>query len=270
MISAHKVGKNRLLQLRYCKAKLVNKKNKKYKELAFKKTKRSEWTGPFSDFDTKNWTDELKAKLHHDTSEDDGLFFMRVEDFSTYFNTLNACHYHEGNTLSSLPTINSSKLIACFDFKISKKGNYYFGVSQEDIRTFELGHRYGILSVVIAKITKNKIKFIGAKGGDNSRDIWCLSKCMPGKYIGLVTSQWAKSNFGEDKISFWTYGPEALSIKRIYSVERIKQCYDVLKKAFVDYVKKFFPLKKILIFFCSGFIKKQETMGSKGIRDYLL
>lgn len=161
---------------------------------------------------------------------------MRIEDFVNYFDTIYACHYLNGNTLSSLPCINDSQRLACFQFNISQKGDFYFGVSQEDLRALPSGHEYGILSIAIGKINGDKVKFIGAKGGDKSRDIWCLSKCMPGSYLAFVTTHWSKNNFGDERIGFWVYGPEALDLERVTDVEHVKKCYDIMKLLFIDYV----------------------------------
>eukprot|EP00961_Rhodomonas_salina_P080889 1088006-Rhodomonas_salina.1 len=41
---------------------------------------RLEWTGAWSDKDTRNWTPELKKEMEF-TDADDGTFFMSIRDF---------------------------------------------------------------------------------------------------------------------------------------------------------------------------------------------
>lgn len=42
-----------------------------------------EWNGAFSD-NSPLWTDQLKRQLNV-TTEDDGIFWMRLEDFTKYY-----------------------------------------------------------------------------------------------------------------------------------------------------------------------------------------
>lgn len=229
-----------MVKIRDPQAKSKSDHNKRNRDNVLAKKKKTEWMGAFSDYDQENWTEAMKTELVHSTDENDGIFFMKIEDFAVYFDTLYACHYNTGNTLSSLQTINDSKSIACFQFNVSQKGDYYFGVSQEDIRTFEPGHHYGILSIVVGKMMKGgQVKFIAAKGGDNTRDSWCMAKCMPGQYLAFVTTHWARQNLSDGEIGFWVYGPEALHVDRIMNVDHIRKSYNILKMLFIDYVSSF-------------------------------
>jgi len=49
-----------------------------------------EWTGAWSD-DSKEWYPELKEKLQC-VSRDDGIFFIKFEDYLAAFNNTQICH----------------------------------------------------------------------------------------------------------------------------------------------------------------------------------
>merc|ERR1712000_579232 len=54
---------------------------------------KSEWEGEWSD-SCPNWTSELKQQCNW-TNEQDGRFFMSVEDFCEYFTNYKICKYGE-------------------------------------------------------------------------------------------------------------------------------------------------------------------------------
>ncbi|KAL1526665.1 hypothetical protein AB1Y20_015369 [Prymnesium parvum] len=54
---------------------------------------RGEWNGPWSD-GAEEWTDELQALLDYDF-DDDGTFWMELQDFLQQFNTLYLAHVDE-------------------------------------------------------------------------------------------------------------------------------------------------------------------------------
>ena len=205
----------------------------------------AEWTGRYSDNDTKNWTPMLKHMLNHTTDQNDGVFFMHIYDFVNYFETIYSCHYHPSHKLSSVSDFNKNNRIACYQFNIKSKGDYYFGVSQPDKKFFNKKHLPGILSVVIGRYYPNtsqeggrndKVKFLCARGGDGRRDVWCGAKCHPGMYYALVSTVWKPGSMNNGRFSFWVYGPEAIKIARIQKKQNVAMCYDIMKHTLLDYV----------------------------------
>ena len=53
-----------------------------------------QYTGPYNDNDTVNMTAEVKAALNY-VSANDGVFFMRIEDFKAYVNGVVAAFYRD-------------------------------------------------------------------------------------------------------------------------------------------------------------------------------
>ena len=114
---------------------------------------KGEWTGEFSD---ESWIwkqhPELNEILHHHSLDEDGIFFMRFEDFLQYFENYTICYYYDKYLYSSqryeksiprrLIGLNGVMGKGPFDtvsfvkFKITKAGNYYIGLNQVSKRNF--------------------------------------------------------------------------------------------------------------------------------------
>lgn len=194
-----------------------------------------EWTGAYSDNDTRNWTPKLKKQVGFVKDSKDAIFFMQWKDFLKYFRSVYVCHYRNDHVLSSVPDINGANTIACYQFNIKKSGNCYFGLSQPDERKFGKYHKYGNMSVIVCRMEGKKVKFVCGKGG-KERDPWAMAHCPQGKYIAIVTTSWHQNSKNENKFSFWCYCREAVKIMRIQKKENLQECQAILGKGLIDYV----------------------------------
>lgn len=103
---------------------------------------KGEFDGEYSD-NSPIWNDELKKEAGYSSVRDDGIFFMKIDDFVYYFDEIYACHYRENYLMSSVKDINGNNF-ACYQFNILRKGERYFGVSQPDRCQLPESHTYGI------------------------------------------------------------------------------------------------------------------------------
>jgi calpain-15 len=53
-----------------------------------------EWNGDWADDDEENWTPDLRREAGW-SSEDDGTFFMSLEDFKKYYSRVQICRIHK-------------------------------------------------------------------------------------------------------------------------------------------------------------------------------
>jgi hypothetical protein len=203
------------------------------------RARQAEWTGRFSDSDKKNWTPELQAEMEHNPDDtDDGMFCMEINDFVQFFDTVYFCHYRESHKLSTTVDFNRSNQFSYFQFNISSKGDYYFGLSQPDSRhdKYEFGHKYGKLFVFVFQVVKGRAIFVKGKGGEAHRDIWCAKQCSKGQYIAVVSTLWNEKSKNENQYSFWIYGKDAIQISKITDKDVKVECHELMADAFIDYV----------------------------------
>lgn len=212
---------------------------------------KGEWNGEYSD-KSDVWTEELKEKLGWN-DEDDGIFFIKVEDFIQNFRNVAICHYRENYTLSSFPDFNQDSSYTAYQFSISKKGEYYFGLSQPDKNHFKDGHTYGFLSLVVGRVDGDRKEYIGGKGGPK-RDNWFMGNLERGKYIAFVATNWDNDN--TDEVTFWTYGPEPVNIQRIVK----KRNMDKVELKFLDVLKNFVNFDFLIFFLDWAEERNLETL----------
>lgn len=195
-----------------------------------------EWTGAYSDKSSK-WTPTLKRQLGW-SDKDDGIFFMPAQDFMNEFETAAICHYRDDYKLSSLFDINSDNAFTCYQFNIDQAGEYYFGMSQDDKNKHPTGHTYGMLSIVVGRVTSNGIEYVGGKGYPK-RDIWFMSKCKTGQYLAFVTTNWDNKNTKD--FSLWTYGPKHVGIERVKHNSNMQQVPELFSECIKSYVSIIHP-----------------------------
>ncbi len=192
-----------------------------------------EWTGDYSDKCGK-WTPALKQKVGW-SSEDDGIFFIKVEDFVKYYDNVAICHYRDDYVKSSLPDFNSKDTFASYQFNVETEGEYYYGLSQPDKNHFKEGHTYAMLSIMVARQNSNgTLKYIGGSGYPK-RDVWFMANCKPGKYIAFVTTSWDNSN--TDDFAIWAYGPKAIGIERVTQAGNLSKIPSMLAETIMDHVR---------------------------------
>lgn len=121
---------------------------------------KGEWKGSYSD-DSQAWNDKLKKEVEWSSGED-GSFYMKVDDFLTHFISASICHYRDDYIRSCIADQNEDSLLACYQFSLETEGEYYFGVSQAHKNMFPEGHVYGMLSIMVAKVTDDgKFEYMG-------------------------------------------------------------------------------------------------------------
>lgn len=192
---------------------------------------RGEWNGAYSD-KSDVWTEDLKRQLGW-KDRNDGIFYMRVQDFVNEFRNISICHYREDYTLSSFPDFNKNGSYSAYQFSISAKGEYYFGISQPDKHHFKVGHTYGFMSIVIGRLDGGRYEYIGGKGSPK-RDTWFMAKLQRGKYMAFVATNWDNDN--TDEMCIWSYGPKPISIQRIQKRSNMDKVEDLFVEVIANFV----------------------------------
>jgi calpain-15 len=116
---------------------------------------KGEYNGEYSD-GCEKWTNELKKEADFPLQRkrtiplpgqspyyEDGIFYIKIEEFVKYFESLYACHYQEEYILSSMTDYNDNRSFSCYQFNILESGEFYFGLSQPDEAQLAESHQYG-------------------------------------------------------------------------------------------------------------------------------
>ena len=87
-----------------------------------------EWNGAWSDNDSKNWTDELRRELNHKI-EDDGEFFMDVNDYLQYYKCTTITQYKTGYSTHMIKVKQPRNTFSVSMVEISEKTDLYLTIN---------------------------------------------------------------------------------------------------------------------------------------------
>ena len=124
-----------------------------------------EWKGRWSE-GSNVWTQELKKELSY-RDENDGIFWMNIEDFIDNFGQISVCRYNKNNVTTSLPlkfpeTENGFK---AFYMGVHNQTEGYLTLIQKDHRHYlNTDYEYSLVRVILLQINRNSRsleKYIG-------------------------------------------------------------------------------------------------------------
>ena len=165
-----------------------------------------EWNGAWSDKSDK-WTPEIKEKLGW-TDEDDGKFWMDLEDVKRLFVNIGVNHYVNDYKFSNLKAEGSEVIMKVI---VTTPGEYTFSISQKSDRMFDedSGYEYSNCRLLVLNSSNNPIK---GKSDIKSRD--CFVQCQnleAGTYHIFCEIDWlpvteektfAVTSYGKDTVDF--------------------------------------------------------------------
>ena len=189
-----------------------------------------EWKGDWGD-ESKLWNRAGAKEQAGWTSDDDGTFFMRFDDFCQNFSAVTICHYHDDYILSNVKGNNKDEAMDVKQFTINKKGSYYIGMSQPDKKQFghDESYDFGFLSCTILKKDGDTFKYIDGFAYSR-RDIWAKIELEEGSYLAIIYTNWNSAN---TQYSFWAYGPQNVPIKSVTDPSNRDKCLDYLYNALI-------------------------------------
>jgi len=142
---------------------------------------KDEWKGDWSD-SWKGWTPELKKQVEL-VEKNDGTFYMKLEDFVKFFESVSICKWHENYKHNIIKIKDTNK--ACYSFKVKKNLEGYFELCTQHIRLLrtEIQNFEAIIAaVIIGKVEPDGIKYVACCGSaDNSSNT--SIKLFPGDYV---------------------------------------------------------------------------------------
>lgn len=176
-----------------------------------------EWNGDFSDR-SPLWRPEDKHLYIEE--EDDGLFWMRVEDFVRHYQGVGLLAIkpdYRSNAIKLKQTSQANKSVARLIVDESSVGpngycETFISVDQADSRTVqEDGYQYSYIRLTIGRIDKEdeEIEFVDTMLSPE-RSIFSCKKLSPGEYIILVEVYWDQKHHNEITVGSYSEGPVIL------------------------------------------------------------
>lgn len=155
-----------------------------------------EWSGDWGD-ESDKWTEEAKTQLNV-TTENDGTFWMDIQDMKKYFDRVQLCKIYDDFTYTYSKCEGVSA--AVFKVEIPTAGKYTFSVSQRGERMFpkNSGYEYSdarcFLVKINAKDADTKVTYIKGKKAMKTRDCFLeIEELEEGSYYFVGEVDWIES-----------------------------------------------------------------------------
>ena len=110
-----------------------------------------EWKGDWAD-DSDDWTEESKKKAGW-TDEEDGTFFMCLEDIRKYFSRCQVCRVNDNYKYSYFKARQKHNSYSMIRFTVAEPGgHHYLTISQTDERCFDrkIDYDYSNVRLIVA------------------------------------------------------------------------------------------------------------------------
>lgn len=155
-----------------------------------------EWDGDWSNNSTC-WTPDLISALKPELKEDDGTFWMNLEDFFKHFHAINICRiktYYEARAHGKFLRVNIddrssviSQFYYCID--ISEFTRLFVTIHQEDERIFGVDSKRGYLDAGVVVLKRERgdhpVERFYKSNENNKREVELEIDLEPGNYIIL-------------------------------------------------------------------------------------
>lgn len=174
-----------------------------------------EWHGQWSFYDTR-WTPELRAKYDAEGTEDDGVFFLGWEHFSSLFGQIEVCKINPTFVHTSLRMINNKRKSNYIEMKVTKKGKYHMFICQQTSRKYAgQNYRHSEARVIVVKKKEGEpMEFIAAKSTGVTQLCEVEAELEPGTYLISAKVKW--SNGWTDHECFFTvYGADKVTLEKV-------------------------------------------------------
>jgi calpain-15 len=176
----------------------------------------TEWSGDWSD-NSPLWTDALKQELGW-TAENDGTFWMSLEDFRKHFTSVTICRAYDNFRYKNVQSSQEEGGYKIFRVDVSAPTRTYVSVSQIDDRRFDKDSGYEYATVRIIGAFKDPVTgvlhYIGGRANTGLRDVWEQFECtQAGQYLFYIEIEWTTD--ATEKFGFSTYSSNEVSISDV-------------------------------------------------------
>lgn len=162
----------------------------------------TEWDGEWSDSSSK-WTPKLRKKLNH-YEKDDGEFFIKYEDYLTYYGNTSITHYEPHYEYQCIPVKQARSSHTFVEIDVDMESHFYFYVQQKNPRLKAQALKELQPSpshIIIAKVTdedndgEREFEYIDGAYSTDRVLLWNSKNFIStGKYVIFIEVDWSKES----------------------------------------------------------------------------
>jgi hypothetical protein len=159
-----------------------------------------EWKGDFCE-GSSMWTTRLKKEMG-EVNSNEGMFFIKFEDFLKYFEVTYVCKYHSDYYYDCKKFIqNPVESMVCAKFNITKQCRIVLGMHQKQKRFYRKVHNYisQFGRIILARYRNDSYEYVGSSFSDEEKILLEIDKLGKGEYHIFCHLNWP---FTEDYCSY--------------------------------------------------------------------
>lgn len=172
-----------------------------------------EWTGDFSD-NSPLWTNEDRQRFNV-VNKNDGIFWMRIEDFVRYFNGVGIVKTIPGFTSNGMMLDQTSSNLSVVRLIVRTPTKGYFSVDQYDSRFPGNNQKsYSYFRITLCRLVgREGVEYVSSIMSPE-RNIFVEGMLQPGEYLALIEGYWNDPN-NPGKVNFGVYSNNDIEMQQI-------------------------------------------------------
>jgi len=170
--------------------------------------KNFEWKGEWSN-NSDLWTEALREELNY-TYEDgqNGLFWIKLEDYEAYFPVTWVCKYEQNNKYFSVDLHHELKNHDVIRIRVHKEQEITISLNQKDALFFqgtnyEGQYNYSYARILLGKVFNEGLGYVAGNASEKHRNLTITQRLKPGTYILTAELHWNQSFFRDFNVSFY-------------------------------------------------------------------
>jgi len=170
--------------------------------------KNFEWKGEWSNH-SDLWTERLREELNY-TEEDaqNGLFWIKLEDYEAYFPVTWVCKYKPNNKYFSVDLHHELKSHDVLRIRVHKEQEITISLNQKDALFFqgtnyEGQYNYSYARILLGKVFNEGLGYVSGNASERHRNLTITQRLKPGTYILTAELHWNQSFFRDFNVSFY-------------------------------------------------------------------
>ncbi|KRX08451.1 hypothetical protein PPERSA_12932 [Pseudocohnilembus persalinus] len=155
------------------------------------------------------------VKLRNPWGKNDGIFYMKLFDFQSYFSSIQICCYHDDYIRKDIELLSHRKKGTYLFFDIKKEGLYYVTLTQQSKRNLpkKSNYKYSNTQLLLAKMLPDHTFRFYEASQKTEQNNTISSHLTEGRYYIYAKTEWKHKE--QDNMVVGVYGPEEVQIMQI-------------------------------------------------------
>jgi len=191
-----------------------------------------EWKGAWSN-ESELWTEELRRQVNYPKDEEEGIFWMNIQDYQKYFPVTWVCKYRKDNNYYSVSFNHTNTNYNVLRIKVPTRQEVTISLNQRDRRFFKNSNHpdyfYSYSRILLGKVEKNGLEYITGNASGFDRNLQATQILEPGTYLLTVEVNWNQNYHRDFNVSFYTDGE--LKVESLYEVDLLGVQKNIIKSA---------------------------------------